>query len=681
MRKDTKKSVDNFESVFDTLFPDGKIPSFKDIQEKVNAGTLTYREAMIAKLYSNGSQAIDALTKPEGAAYKSVEKTNPKVLEKAESFYSVFGAAKNPQLMSGIRSDITKFSNKFKNALDTPFTEIQQAVAGGAKGLKPLQGDVSVFDKVFANVKAGKSVEGMQVGGTRIFNSIPDEQALKELLSGIKKIPDEELRQATYLALIGYRGTALQGMSASLEAATEGEDIFPYFDPETEQIVKPDVKKPGKKPLPPTSKPGPVAVDVLKFRMANASEFGELFPNITRDNIAAALNEHVYPNLSEDTVRKLGRRPSGYTDMRRFFASAVANLLGDVKQASVLIGHTAGAESLEGEIDKVLTNHYARLTKATATAQDVRHKTLFAYESILARLLGKNTSNDLAQFLGLPFEEGVTATYADDIDLLTGDATTSVRTDKQPETPEAAAARNAKNIALDEEITVKSRVATADAQIELQQKTSEAAAGAEQFVEDTRVSSAAQAEAAQIQSDAAGKAKFSSTIKDAGDSVKNMYNRFGKPVVRMLPPVVFAGGYMSGMQRSKGSSLPVRIATGFAEGMAEVTAPTGMAPSDAPFRAAQRSIAPSGSGLGPRTDVAPQMDALGYIKPEFAPYPMEDAPAPNIPDPAPPAPDMAAQGFVPVPEATANAERGEATAMTMARGGQAPSFLYGGVVR
>ena len=444
MRKDTKKSVENFEFVFDTLFPDGKIPSFKEIQEKVNAGTLTYREAMIAKLYSNGSQAIDALTKPEGAAFKSVGKTNPKVLEKAESFYSVFGAAKNPQLMSGMRSDITKFSNKFENALDTPFTEIRQAVAGGSKGLKPLQGDVSVFDRVFASVKAGKSVEGMQVGGTRIFNSIPDEQALKELLSGIKKIPDDELRQATYLALIGYRGTALQGMSASLEAATEGEDIFPYFDAETEQIVKPDVKKPGKKPLPPTSKPGPVAVDVLKFRRANASEFGELFPNITRDNIAAALNEHVYPNLSENTVKKLGRRPSGYTDMRRFFASAVANLLGDVKQASVLIGHTAGAESLEGEIDKVLTNHYARLTKATATAQDVRHKTLFAYESILARLLGKNTSNDLAQFLGLPFEEGVTATYANDIDLLTGDATTSVRTDKEPETPEAAAARNAK---------------------------------------------------------------------------------------------------------------------------------------------------------------------------------------------------------------------------------------------
>ena len=689
MRKDTKKSVDNFESVFDTLFPGGEIPSFKDIQEKVNAGTLTCREAMIAKLYSNGSQAIDALTKPEGAAYKSVEKTNPKVLEKAESFYSVFGAAKNPQLMSGIRSDITKFSNKFENALDTPFTEIRQAVAGGSKGLKPLQGDVSVFDRVFSSVKAGKSVEGMQVGGTRIFNSIPDEQALKELLSGIKKIPDDELRQATYLALIGYRGTALQGMSASLEAATEGEDIFPYFDAETEQIVKPDVKKPGKKPLPPTSKPGPVAVDVLKFRMANASEFGELFPNITRDNIAAALNEHVYPNLSENTVKKLGRRPSGYTDMRRFFASAVANLLGDVKQASVLIGHTAGAESLEGEIDKVLTNHYARLTKATATAQDVRHKTLFAYESILARLLGKNTSNDLAQFLGLPFEEGVTATYADDIDLLTGDATTSVRTDKQPETPEAAAARNAKNIALDKDITATAQLSAARTQKELQAETAALAEGAEQFVEDTRVASAAQAEAAQIESEAAGKAKFSSTIKDAGDSVKNMYNRFGKPVVRarnakkgIIDPKVLKALPIPLIGTAAAAAAIPSVGEDISGGLQELFGvpkaladPVGRAGAVVDFGIGEvAQVAPSDivGGASAFLESAAQSRAgqpsRGRNVPRVSP--------PKIPDPAPPAPDMAAQGFVPVPEARANAMRGETTAMD-----QAPSFLYGGVVR
>jgi hypothetical protein len=67
-------------------------------------------------------------------------------------------------------------------------------------------------------------------------------------------------------------------------------------------------------------------------------------------------------------------------------------------------------------------------------------------------------------------------------------------------------------------------------------------------------------------------------------------------------------------------------------------------------------------------------DEFGNIDPDTG-QAVPTAPV-NIPDPAPSAPDMAAQGFVPVPEARANAMRGEATAMD-----QAPSFLYGGVVR
>ena len=682
MRKDTQKSVDNFEFVFNTLFPDGNIPPFKEIQEKANAGTLSYREAMIAKLYSNGSNPIPALTNPETSAFKAVQKSSPAVLEKAEKFYSVFGVPKSPQLMSGIRSDITKFSNKFKNALDTSFTEIQQAVASGSKGLKPLQGDVSVFDKVFANVKAGKSVEGMQIGGSRIFNSIPDEQALKELLSGIKKIPDDELRQATYLALIGYRGTALQGMSASLEAATEGEDVFPYFDAETEQIVKPDVKKPGKKPLPPTSKPGPVAVDILKFRMANASEFGELFPNVTRDMIASALNEHVYPSLSESTVSKLGRRPSGYTDMRRFFASAVANLLGDVKQASVLIGHTAGAESLEGEIDKVLTNHYARLTKATASAQDVRHKTLFAYESILARLLGKNTSNDLAQFLNLPFQEGVTATYAtNDADLLTGDATTSVSAEKQPETPEAAAARNQKNIALDEEITAQARLSAAETQQQVQIQTAETAKGADQYVQDVKTIAAAEAQADAVKAGAKKEQAAQAASDEAEDLKKGLMNKYARPMTKagakvlkvVAPPIGVAASMIAAKDTSAavieqatklGLPTPVAKTAGYIAGATEFLPVT---PSDIVSVAKAIPTEPTMVTQAQQRQQAAQYDfgdEFGNIPPDTG-QPIPTAPL-NIPDPVPSNMGMLSAGAAKerVNLATRAAEQGEETTLT-----------------
>ena len=551
MRKETQKSIDNFTAVFDTLFPDGNVPPFQEIQKKVNSGDLTFREAQIAKLYSNGSQAINALTDVDSQAYKVLQKTNPDVLEKAEKFYGVFGAAKNPQLISGIRSNISNYSNKFENVLDTPFSEIQNRIATGGKQFSSLQTDVKAFERVFSNVKAGKSVEGLVTGGTRIFNSIPDEQALKELLGGIAKIPDEELRHATYLAMLGYRGQALQGISSTLESATEGEDIFPYFDPETEQIVKPDVKKPGKKPLPPTSKPGPVAVDVLKARMANASEFGELFPNIDRNAIAAALNEHVYPNLSESTTKKLGRTPSGYTDMRRFFASAVANLLGDVKQASVLIGHTAGAESLEGEIDKVLTNHYAKLTQATAKAEDIRHKTLFAYESILARVLGKKTSNQLAEFLKLPFEDGVTARYPEnDTDILTGDSTTSTKTNKVVESPEEAEQRSKTNIAQMKEIETSAERAALQNLQQIQQETKTIAAGMPDFIQQQKVIAQGQAEVALDKSGAKAQVKKERKVATGKELIAKAL-KGAKPIIKVVAPPVGFGISALAAKRTK----------------------------------------------------------------------------------------------------------------------------------
>jgi len=149
----------------------------------------------------------------------------------------------------------------------------------------------------------------------------------------------------------------------------------------------------------------------------------------------------------------------------------------------------------------------------------------------------------------------------------------------------------------------------------------------------------------------------------------------GGKVLKGLLPIAIGTSYMEAKADalSEGDSPFSSTMQGMAAGASEVFLPPGAAYSDKEFRASQQTTTPGGVGLGPRTDVAPQMDALGYIKPEFASYPMEDAPAPNIPDPESPAPDMAAKGFVPVPEARANAMRGETTTI-------AQSFLYGGVV-
>ena len=68
--------------------------------------------------------------------------------------------------------------------------------------------------------------------------------------------------------------------------------------------------------------------------------------------------------------------------------------------------------------------------------------------------------------------------------------------------------------------------------------------------------------------------------------------------------------------------------------------------------------------------VAQSLQSTGQIEQLSAPI--------KIPDPVAPKPQMAAQGFVPVPEARANAMRGQETTM---KESEVPSFLYGGIVR
>ena len=218
-----------------------------------------------------------------------------------------------------------------------------------------------------------------------------------------------------------------------------------------------------------------------------------------------------------------------------------------------------------------------------------------------------------------------------------------------------------------------------------------------QEVEAAATVAEGEAQIAQTQSEANIAAKRKSAVnkgQDAIDMIVDMANNAPKPVkdvvkgatdiggkvIKGLLPVAVGTSTIAATREAEaqGASPFSAAMQGLAAGASEVVAPPGMAYSDAPFREEQRATMPTGSGLGPRTDVAPQMDALGYIKPEFASYPMEAAPQPNIPDPVAPKPQMAAQGFVPVPEARANAMRGQETTM---KESQVPSFLYGGIVR
>jgi len=106
-----------------------------------------------------------------------------------------------------------------------------------------------------------------------------------------------------------------------------------------------------------------------------------------------------------------------------------------------------------------------------------------------------------------------------------------------------------------------------------------------------------------------------------------MLARAGKISKAILPVAVGSSAIIASEEaEAQGDSEFMAAVKGVGAGASELVAPPGMAFSDREFRESQRATAHGGSGLGPRTDGAPQTDALGQIKPEFASYPMEDAP-------------------------------------------------------
>ena len=109
-------------------------------------------------------------------------------------------------------------------------------------------------------------------------------------------------------------------------------------------------------------------------------------------------------------------------------------------------------------------------------------------------------------------------------------------------------------------------------------------------------------------------------LKDLG-----LWDKLSKRV--LLPLTITTSAITASKEaEAQGDSEFMAAVKGVGAGASELLAPPGMAFSDREYRESQRATASGGSGLDPRTDVAPQTDALGYTKPEFASYPMEDAP-------------------------------------------------------
>jgi hypothetical protein len=224
---------------------------------------------------------------------------------------------------------------------------------------------------------------------------------------------------------------------------------------------------------------------------------------------------------------------------------------------------------------------------------------------------------------------------------------------------------------------------TAEMGVRQQAAIAERAAGMPKEIADAAIIAEGEAQIAQTQSEANIEAKRQSAVgkgQEALDMIVDMAKNTPKPIIKAIPFVGTAYAATQIPEIGQGISTGLQEVFGVPKAVADPIGTAGatidfgigefaqVAPSDvvSGVSAIGESMAESRAGLPSR----------GRNVPRTAP-PQQSTQV-NIPDPVAPKPQMAAQGFVSVPEARANAMRGQETTM---KESEVPSFLYGGIVR
>lgn len=399
LTRQEKNVVAAFQNVQQTLFPDGNIPSLEEVRARIESGNHTVADSFIAKMYNDGV--------PDEPVLGEVDETKD-FYKKFESAFSkeVIGPARNT---TGISNNIAKLQ-KGGVDLGSSFVEFEAASKSPTSGIGEdvRKNIVRPFKTATDNVLELKLSRTGAAKGTRKLakGAIPPE-VLQSVLEGIGDIPDPVTRDAVMASLLGYRGEDLSGMRTTRALAVRSKPVRPYYDREAGIARDPEVATGGGRKAKGPDKPaGPVLREILNRRFDAAGSTGELFPNMTTGKISAALKKHVFPKIPKEVQDKLLTKPSGYTDLRRITASAIANQLGRPDLASEIISHKGTGESL---LDKVMTGYYTDVEDISGLQQ--RGEILTAYEKMMADAVGATDAKGLGEALRLELRPDFNAEY------------------------------------------------------------------------------------------------------------------------------------------------------------------------------------------------------------------------------------------------------------------------------
>jgi len=399
LTKQEKTVVDAFLNTQRALFPDGDIPSLEEVRARIDSGSHTVGDAFIAKMYNDGV--------PDEPILAELDETKDFYSKFEKSFSrEVVGPARNT---TGISNNITKLE---KGGIDlgSSFSDFeeQSKIPGSGISEDVRKNIVRPFKVASNNVLELKLSRTGAAKGTRKLakGAIPAE-VLQSVLQGIGDIPDPVTRDAVMASLLGYRGEDLSGMRTSRALAVRSKPVRPFYDREAGISRDPEVATGGGRKAKGPDKPaGPVLREILNRRFDSAGPTGELFPGMTTGKISSALKKHVFPKIPKEVQDKLLTKPSGYTDLRRITASAIANQLGRPDLASEIISHKGGGDDL---LDKVMTGYYTDVEDIRGLQQ--RGEILVAYEKMMADAVGATDAKGLGEALRLDLAPEFNAQY------------------------------------------------------------------------------------------------------------------------------------------------------------------------------------------------------------------------------------------------------------------------------
>lgn len=391
MTKARLKKVDDFLEFQQRLFPDGNIPTREEIKNLVQSGDTSVRTYILNKMYRDGVP------------------TDPFLLldERAKDFANKFNDAFGKNTLQTSKN-ITGVVKDVDNVLKKGFTLEDDFITAKEAGIFP-EADRKAFENRYNSTAGLPKGTDMPVptikGKKKLASGKVPKGLLTTVLEAVGSIPDEMLRDAAIASLIGYRGADLAGsmkneinpLSGNFVAAEEY-PVRPYYDPETKSLIVPDVEiGAGRKGKDLLKELGPLMQSIFDRRFASATDI-ELFPDIGTQDISKALNKYVFPKIPKEVTAHLKTQPSGYSAMRKIFASAVANDLGKPEIAAQLMGHGTG--KLAGQ--SVLDKFYATIIDEGGL--QARTDTLLQLEKFMADAVKVTTSGELATKLNLKLD-------------------------------------------------------------------------------------------------------------------------------------------------------------------------------------------------------------------------------------------------------------------------------------